>query len=215
MIEVILFSLIAIGIGLAFVFFGYPFFRILLPIWAFLAGMVMCVQGFDAMMGGGFLSVSAGLVVGFFVGLFFALMAYFLYAFAVYLYGISLGYMLGQGFMLALGFQNGLLTFAVGVVGALVVTFLFLVLKMPKLFIIITTAAGGAMAVMTGVFALFGKVPAVAASMSLSKIAVSGSWFWMMIWIVLAAVGVAAQYVMVKREELMTTYVWTETTAVK
>lgn len=208
MFEVLLFSALAVLIGFMFLFAGYPFFRILLPVWGFFAGLVFCIQGFDSLMGTGFLSVSLGLFFGFFAGLLLAALTYFFYAFAVYLYGMSLGYILGQGFMLALGFEYGILTFTVGIVGAVAMTILFLAAKMPKFIIILTTAAGGAMAIMTGVFMLFGKVPTIPASLSLSRELVSGSWFWIIVWAVLAGFGFAVQYAMTKREELTEVYVW-------
>lgn len=210
-----LFSLLAIAIGLTFLFAGYPFFRILLPIWAFFAGLVFCIQGFDSLMGTGFLSVSMGLFFGFFVGIVLAGLAYYFYAFAVYLYGMSLGYVLGQGLMLALGFQYGLLTFSVGVVGAVAMTMLFVTAKMPKFIILFTTAAGGAMAVITGLFMLFGKVPTLPGSLMLTKGMVASSWFWIITWAILAGFGIAVQYALTKKEELEEAYVWETTPAVK
>ncbi len=79
---------------------------------------------------------------------------------------------------------------------------------MPKFVIVLTTAAGGAMAVITGVFMLFGKVPTIPASLSLTKEMVATSWFWIVIWAVLAGFGFAVQYAMSKREELTEVYVW-------
>lgn len=177
-----------------FLFFGYPFFRILLPIWAFFAGLAFGYTGIEQLMGTGFISVTLALVIGIIIGLVLAVVAYFLYSLAVYLFGITVGYVLGSGLMIAIGFSPGFMTALVGVAVAILFAVLFAMTAMPKLFIILLTAAGGAMAVIMGLFVLFGTLPEVAANLQLTSYLVSGSWFWMLVWIILAIVGVAFQY---------------------
>lgn len=212
MIEVIVFSLLAIGLGLVFLLFGYAFFRVLLPIWGFIAGMIFGIQGIESLMGGDtFLSVSLGLFVGFFLGLLLAFIAYYVYALAVVIWGASIGYLLGQGLMLALGFQYGFLVWLVGIAAAVGMTVLFMQAKMPRFIIMLLTAAGGAMAVITGLFALFGKVPTAPAALGLTRLMVYGSWFWIIMWALIAGFGLAVQYATSKqRDELMNAYSWEE-----
>jgi hypothetical protein len=209
MLEVLLFFMFAVIIGLMFAFFGYPFFRILLPVWGFFAGLMFGFRGIESLLGAGFLTASLGLIIGFFLGLLLAAVAYFAYAVAVYLWGISLGYVLGAGLMLALGFDSGMMTFLVGAASAVAFAFLFSMAKMPKFIIILFTAAGGSMAVIMGVFALFGKVPTMAASLELTRYMVYGSWFWLILWAVLAGFGMAFQYATVSMTEDVTeVYDW-------
>lgn len=209
MLEVLLFFIFAVIIGLMFTFFGYPFFRVLLPIWGFFAGLMFGFRGIESLLGEGFLTASLGLIVGFLIGLVLAAIAYFMYALAVYMWGISLGYVLGSGLMLALGFNQGFMSVLVGIGGAILLAVLFSMARMPRFLIILLTAAGGAMAVIMGVFALFGEVPTMAASLQLTRYMVWGSWFWLIIWAVLAGFGMAFQYALATmNEDVMTTYDW-------
>lgn len=209
MLEVLVFFILALIIGLMFAFFGYPFFRFLLPIWGFFTGLAFGVRGLESLLGEGFVSLSLGLIIGLFVGLILAALAYYVYAFAVYLFGITMGYVMGVGLMMAIGFDQGLITFLVGVGGAILFAFLFSMARMPKFLIILLTAAGGAMAVMMGVFVLFGKVPTMAASLELTRYVVWGSWFWLLLWAVLAGFGMAFQYAITNAtEDLAATYDW-------
>lgn len=211
MFEVLIFFIFAVIIGLMFAFFGYPFFRVLLPIWGFFTGLAFGYQGLASLMGPGFLSASLGLIVGFFIGILLAAVAWYAYAFAIYLFGGTMGYILGSGLMLALGFDRGFMSFLVGILAAFGMVALFTMAKMPKFLIILLTAAGGAMAVMTGVFALFGAVPTMAASLQITRLMVYGSWFWLIVWAVLAGFGMAFQYAIASaNEDLNEVYVWEE-----
>jgi hypothetical protein len=201
MLEVLLFFVLAVIIGIMFAFFGYPFFRVLLPVWGFFAGLSLGFQGIMSIMGPGFLSTSMGLIIGFFIGIILAAIAWFAYEFAIYLFGATVGYVLGAGFMMALGFDRGLLTFGVGIAAAVGLTMLFAMTQMPKFLIILLTASAGAMAMLTGLFALFGQVPTLAASLDLTRYMVWGSWFWILIWAFLAGFGMAFQYAVSSESE--------------
>lgn len=212
MFEVLIFFIFAVVIGLMFAFFGYPFFRVLLPIWGFFAGLAFGYQGITSLMDPGFFSGSLGLIIGFFIGILLAAVAWYAYAFAIYLWGATMGYVLGAGLMLALGFERGFMTFVVGLLAAFGMTALFSMAKMPKFLIILLTSAAGAMAVLTGVFALFGAVPTMAGSLQLTRLMVYGSWFWIIVWAVLAGFAMAFQYAVASQnEDLSEVYVFEET----
>lgn len=210
MLEVLLFFVFAVVIGLMFTFFGYPFFRILLPIWAFFAGLLFGFRGIEDLMGAGFLSASLGLILGLVLGVVLAVIAYSVYSLAVYLFGLTVGYALGSGLMLAIGFDPGLVTFAVGAVSAVGLALLFARGNMPRFVIVFMTATGGAMAVMSGVFVLFGKVPMLGPTLEITRYMVWGSLFWLLIWAVLAGFGMAFQFAVTKmsNEDLNEVYDW-------
>lgn len=209
MFEVLIFFIASVVIGLLVTFFGYAFFRVLLPIWAFLAGLMFGYNGLSALFGPGILSATSGIVLGLFVGIVLAIAAYFLYSLAVYWFGLAVGYILGVGVMMALGFDYGFLSVLVGILTAIALVVLFVATSMPKAFIIVLTAAAGAMATIMGIFVLFGEAPEVAASLQLTALIVSGSWFWMIIWIALAAFGMVFQFALAQQaEDLSEPYDW-------
>ncbi|MFC1649658.1 DUF4203 domain-containing protein [Patescibacteria group bacterium] len=191
----------AVVIGLMFTFFGYPFFRFLLPIWAFFAGLMFGFRGIEDLMGPGFVTASFGLIIGFVIGIILAALAYAVYSLAVYLFGLTVGYALGSGLMLAIGFNPGLLTFLVGAAAAVGLAVLFARGNMPRFLIILMTAAAGAMAVMSGIFVLFGQVPTLGPTLEITKYMVWGSWFWLIIWAVVAGFGMAFQYAVTSMTE--------------
>lgn len=201
MFEVLIFFVCSVVIGLLFMFLGYPFFRLLLPIWAFFVGLSFGISGLEAIFGANILSEASGFVFGLFIGFVLAVLAYLLYSLAIYWFGLTVGYVLGSGLMMALGFTDGFMTALVGVLVAISLVALFVMAKMPKSLVIILTAAAGSMAVIMGLFVLFGRVPEVAANLELTGLIVTGSWFWMVIWIVLAAVGISFQYLLVQANE--------------
>lgn len=214
MFEALLFFVFAVIIGLMFLFFGYPFFRILLPIWGFFAGLSFGVQGMESIIGNQFVAVSLGLVIGLVFGIVLALLAYFMYSLAVYLFGITVGYVLGSGIVLSLGFNQGMLSAIVGIVVAIAFAVLFMTIKMPKYLIVFLTAGAGAMGVIMGLFVLFGRIPAVSDSLALTSYFVTGSWFWLIIWVFLVAIGVLFQYALLRLAQDMSdadlneTYNW-------
>jgi hypothetical protein len=197
-------------LGLALCFMGYSLFRVLLPIWGFIAGLIFGVQALDSLVGGGFLSVSLGLVIGFFIGLLLAAIAYWVYAFAIVLFGAALGYVLGAGLMLLIGLDYGFITVVVGLFSSVLMAMLFVKGRMPKFLVMLLTAMGGSMVMITGLFVLVGKVPTAGLSVFLTRYMVYGSWFWLIVWAIVAGLGMAFQYAMVSQAEQLNEVFLTE-----
>ncbi len=204
MLEVLLFAVLAIIVGLGLSFMGYAAFRILLPIVGFLAGLWL---GMDLVSNFAqnfpILGVSLGLIVGFVLGAIFAAIAYFVYALAIVIFGISMGYALGAGLMLLIGFPQGVMTFLVGVVVAVAMGILFMRTDMPKLYIMALTAFAGASAMIAGVLVLFGQIPPSQLGLSFIDAYIAQSWFWILVWAVLGSIGFGVQYQMVKMSQTM------------
>lgn len=209
MFEILIFFVCAAVIGLMFLFFGYAFFRILLPIWAFFVGLMFGVHGMQNLFGANVISTSSGFIFGLFAGAILAILAYVLYSLAVYWFGLTMGYVLGSGIMMALG-MDGFLGGVIGIIAAIVLVVLFIKVAMPKTFIVVLTALGGAMAVIMGLFVLFGAIPAVADSLQLTSYLVTGSWFWIIVWAVLAVIGMTFQFAVLQQanENLSQNYDW-------
>jgi len=85
-------ALIALVFGLLVVFGGYRLFLVLLPIWGFFAGFLVGSQAVFFIFGDAFLGTITGWVVGFFVGLLFAVLSYLFYIFAVAVISFTAGY---------------------------------------------------------------------------------------------------------------------------
>lgn len=203
----LLFAFFAVLVGLAFTFAGYKFMRILLPLWGFFAGLVLGASGVQGILGTSFLADAVGITVGLFVGLLFAALAYFFYSFAVILLGAQAGFVLGSGFILLIGFNEGLISWLVGFVLAVIFAFAFAILKMPKLILVVLSAFGGAMGVVYGLLVLFGQVD-MGSGLASAKPFVDNSFLLGLFWFVLAVLGVASQYAQGKGTNWNEVYVY-------
>lgn len=197
MLEALLFAVLAIIVGLGLSFMGYAAFRILLPIIGFLAGLWL---GMDLVnefaMNYPLMGISLGLIVGLILGAVFAAVAYLVYSLAVLIFGVSLGYALGAGFMYAIGLQTPFLNFVVGLVAAIALGYAFWKTDMPKLYIMALTAFAGASALIAGALVLFGQIPPSQLGLSFVNAYIGQSWFWILIWVIIGSVGFFVQYQM-------------------
>jgi Domain of unknown function (DUF4203) len=156
-IEGILIGLLAIGIGLAWAFYGLKAFLILLPIWAFFIGALLGASWVQELLGDGFFSTVTSWVVAIIFGLFLAVISYLWYTGAVLLLGFTIGYTLGAGLMSAIGLTE-IMPLIIGVIIGAVVAIGFFVLGMPLVLVIVATAIGGAVAATNGALLLLGRI---------------------------------------------------------
>ncbi len=196
-LEAAAIGLLGVLIGLAFTFWGFRLFLILLPIWGFFAGFLFGAGATSALFGDGFLATTLGWVIGFVVGIIFAVLSYLYYWFAVVFLGASLGYAAGVGLLHWLG--NGgdnFMGFLFGLIGAVIVAAVVVMLRMPKYIAIVLTAIGGAAATITGIALILKQVTLdeLSGNIAGSLAAVNDlPWLWGLGAIVLAGVGIAYQ----------------------
>ena len=188
-------SLILLLIGLAFVFYGYRLFLVMLPILGFFAGFWLGANALTLLFGAGFLATATSWIVGFVVGLLVALFSYLFYFLGVAIVAGIVGYGLGVGFMGLFGLEGGILVFGVGVIVALVVIVLTLALNLQKYVVTILTALGGGVASVVAVLVMFNQL-------SLQTLREQGgalraisdvSQIWLLAALVLAIVGIVWQ----------------------
>lgn len=192
--ETFLIGLLTFLVGAAFCLAGYRLFLILLPIWGFFVGFSIGASAMVALFGGGFLATVSSWLVGIVIGLVFAVLSYLFYYFAVIVLGASVGYLIGTGFMTLIGVQPGFVSFIVGVAVAAVLATLVMLLNAPKLLLIVLSALGGAATVVAGFLLMLGLIPLEAVRYGIVGAMIQGSWFWLLVWIVVACVGVVVQW---------------------
>ena len=193
--SVLLVSLFALLLGLAFCFVGYRVFLVMLPIWGFFAGFWLGAEVTTLLFGAGFLATTTGWVVGFVVGLIGAVLSYLFYMLGVAIIAAGFGWAIGAGFMGALGFDSGLITGIVALVLAVIMVFLVLGLNLQKFVIIAITAIGGANAIVLSALLLLGRVSLEDLSRLGNAIQpiLADSWFWGLAWLVVAIAGIVVQ----------------------
>jgi hypothetical protein len=205
-LQTILVSLIAILLGLALSLGGYRFFMILLPLWAFFAGFSLTATAITGFWGTAFLTTAVSWVVGILVGLLFAALAYLFYYAAIIILGGIVGYQLGVGFMTWIGFKLGFITMLVALALAIIFAFGAWYLKVPKLVIIILTSLAGAASLLAGVFLAFGTIPLADLQWGAVGAIVRQSWWWTLVYLALALLGVAAQWLLTSSRYTLDAY---------
>ena len=156
--EVILMATSAAVLGIVLCLWGYRIFLVMLPVFGFFAGFWLGAQAVALIFGTGFLVGVTGLVVGFILGLIFAVLSYLFYFIGVALLALAAGAALGSGVMGAIGFDTGLLVLIVAIVTALVVAGLTLVFNLQKYVIIAIAALAGANAIVLSPLLVFGRI---------------------------------------------------------
>ena len=94
----------------------------------------------------------------------------------------------------------------VGIVLAVAFALLIVLLNLPKILIMVYTAFGGAVAMLTGLLILLGRVQVVNLQYGIAVALVRTSWFWGIIALVLTVVGLLVQWRTVQEYTL----VWSE-----
>jgi hypothetical protein len=158
-LESIVIGLLAIGIGLAWAFYGLKLFTILLPIWAFFFGLIAGAQwGQDVFGQTGIFTTVLSWGIGLIFGLVLAAIAFFWYYAAIVILGGAVGYALGIGFFEWLGLGTGFIAIVVAlIVGAIFAIGTF-VLGVPVVLVMVFSAFSGAAAVVNGVLIFLGQI---------------------------------------------------------
>jgi hypothetical protein len=190
--QAIVVGLLAILVGLAFVFSGFRLFLILLPVWGFFVGWFFGAQLVSVIFGTGFLADVTGIVVGFVCALIFAVASYLWYWLAVTLLGGTVGYAVGIGLVGFLGISNNFINVSVGILFGIVFALAAIWLHLPKYLAIAFTSVGGAFAAVAGLAILFGKLDTATLGHTGATIGAIKdlNWLWLAAAIILTVIGI-------------------------
>ncbi|HET9345104.1 MAG TPA: DUF4203 domain-containing protein [Candidatus Limnocylindrales bacterium] len=206
-LEGFLLGVIALAVGAAFTFYGFKFFLILLPLWAFVAGFAAGAQAMSVLFGEGFLATVLGWVIGFVTGAVFAIISYLWYWAAVVLLGGLVGYSLGYG-LLGLIDITGIVAVAAGVLVGAVLAVATIVLGVPKALVVILTALGGAATMVAGVLLLIGRIQVEQLGEGIVGAMIADNVLWLLAFAVVAALGIVYQMRIVSPTEELDRTAW-------
>lgn len=195
MLQVIILSLFALGLGIVLLLWGYRAFLAMVPIFGFFAGLWLGAHLITLVFGDGFFSTATGLVVGLVTGIIFALLSYIFYFFGVAVVAAIMGYVLGYGLANAIGLDASWLAITAGIVAGVVVMMLTMRHNLQKYVLIVLTALAGANALILAPMLLFGRISPDDASIVGNAVqpVLQDSWLWLLLWIGLAAAGIVYQ----------------------
>src|SRR5262245_4353385 len=192
-IEGFLLGAIAVAVGAAFTFYGFNFFLILLPLWAFVFGFAAGAQAMTVLFGDGFLATILGWVIGFITGAAFAIISYLFYWAAVVLLGLGVGYELGFALIASVFDNTGFFAIAVGIAVGAVFAVGTILLSVPRLLVVVLTALGGSATIIAGILLIIGKVPVAALGSGIVGLFIEDSIVWLLAFAVVAALGIVWQ----------------------
>jgi hypothetical protein len=191
--EILCMATIALLFGLVVAFGGYRLFLVLLPIWGFFAGFFLGAQTIAYLFNAGLFATVTGWVVGFFVGLLFAILSYLFYFIAVGIISFSLGYGATVGILGWIGLEGGFLLWLIAVVVGIVVALAVYALNLQKYAIIVATAVGGTGVIIYTLLVLFNGAIAVSLLENPVRLALDNSFWWLLFFLVVAGLGIVAQ----------------------
>lgn len=193
MVANMLIGLLLAFLGLVVCFAGLRVFFVALPIIGFVSGFYVGAAGIAAMFGEGFLSSLTGISAGLVLGLVFAMLSYLFWYVGALLAAGSAGALIGSGFMNAIGIETDWIVLLAAATGAVLLFALAFILALAIYVVIVNTAFVGAAGVIAGVLLLFNQIDRVHLGYGLVWAMIEASWFWLIVWIALSAVGMVLQ----------------------
>ena len=190
----IIVTILVILVGLAALFAGYRLFREFLPAFGFVVGFFAGAGFIADLLGDGFLSTLLGIGIGLALGLVLALIAYTWWWLGVIIVTGGFGFALGYGVLPALGIDIGVVNFLIGLAVGMVFAAAAVVLRLPRAIVIVESALWGAAAAVGGFLVLIGQVDVEQLASGTVEAATDASGLWWLVWLGLAAVGMAAQF---------------------
>jgi hypothetical protein len=194
-------------------FGGYRLFLVLLPIYGFFFGLSFGAHSVQALFGDGFLATTTSWVVGFFVAIAFALLSYLFWTAAVAIVAGSLGYALVAGLFELFGVDLGVLVWILGVAVGIVVGVIALVMNLQKAIVIVATALVGAWGIIGTFLLLFTSATPEQIADSGAKMVLDDHPLWLVLFAVVAAMGMIFQFVVNRAFEVSRYDRWAEATA--
>jgi hypothetical protein len=194
-------GLVAIIVGLLIAAYGTRGFFLLLPLFGFVVGFLLGGQVVTELFGDGLFATALGWLVGFVVGLGFAVLAgLWWWAAVAVLFGV-VGYELGSGVLIAIGLDPGFVTAVVGVVVGVGLAVLAIALDAPTLLVAAVTAFGGAAYAVAGLFLVLRQVT-VDALQEGPIGSLEGHTLGLIVWLALGAVAFGFQSVDTRRRAI-------------
>lgn len=192
-------GLLAILFGLGVCFLGLRVWFFMLPIWGFVAGFFVGATLITGIFGDGFLSTVSGWVVGFLFGVLFAAVSYLFWYVGAIIAAGSVGALIATGLMNLIGVDTQWVIAIFAFIGAVAAAFIALAFALPVYMVIVSTAMAGATAAVAGVMLVFNQMELVHLRYGAAWALIEESWFWLIVWAVVAALGIGFQLTSIAR----------------
>jgi hypothetical protein len=195
MLQILLFSLLAIVIGAALILYGYRIFLVLLPVFGFFAGFWVGASAMQWTLNENFLATLFSIIVGVVLGIVFAIASYAVYFAGVAVVAFAFGAMIAAGIMTFIGFEAGGVVSLVALAAGVLLAVITFQKNLQKYFIMGIMSLGGGNLVVLGILVLIGQVSleVLRANGDMIGPVLAAGALWVIIWLGLAIAGLVYQ----------------------
>jgi hypothetical protein len=201
-------------LGVLVAFAGYRLFLVILPIYGFFFGLTFGAHSVQALFGDGFLSTTTSWVVGFFVGLAFALLSYLFWVVAVAIAAGSLGYSLVAALFSLFEADLNVIVWVLGVGVGIVFAIAAIAMNLQKAVIIVATSLAGAWSIVGTFLFLFTSATPETIAESGARMVLDDHPLWLLLFAAVAALGMLFQFTVNRTYEIAAYNRWNEQSAV-
>jgi len=197
MLTTILVGLILLAFGIAFCFYGFRAFLVLLPIIGFIVGFYIGAQAMQIALAEGFLASTLSIIVGLLSGVIGAFAAYVFFMIGIIMVAGTMGFALAAGILDLLGIDPGCIAFLVALGTAGLAVWLTMRYKLVRYILIVFTAILGANAIVLSILLIFNRVSlqeVVSPTGTFTPI-LAESPLYIIAFLVLLGVGIYVQFV--------------------
>lgn len=198
----ILLGLFLVVFGVAIAALGIQIFFAILPLLGFVGGFYVGAAAMEALIDNGFLGTVSGWIAGIVVGLVFAVIAYVWWYVGVLISAGATGALIATALASAIGINSSFVLLVFAVAGAIAVVFAALSINLPIYLVIVNTAIAGASIVVSGVMLVFNQVDTEELEEGFAFAMAETSWWWVLMWAAVAAVGIGRQLAIKERIRL-------------
>ena len=160
----------------------------MIPIWGFFAGFMLGAGATSFFDDSEFLSTVLGWILGFFIGLLFALIAYLFYEIAVVLAFAAIGFTFGSGLMTALNIDWDWFVILIGVAVGILFGIFAVVAELPMVVLVVFSTIAGALAMTAGLMLVFNALDTEDFSNAAIVDLIDDDWWW---WVIAFALAIA------------------------
>jgi hypothetical protein len=156
--DAVLLGVVGLLVGALVALYGVRVFYLVLPLWGFVAGVLLGADAVHAVLGDGFLATAASWGAGIVLGVVLAVTATLWLWAGVLVLAFSVGAELGSGLVIAIGIEPGLFTFAAGILVGVLLVVVAIAVDGPVLLVAALSALGGAALMIDGALAILGRL---------------------------------------------------------
>lgn len=197
MLTTILVGVVLLLFGIAFCFYGYKAFMVLLPVVGFIVGFYVGAQAMQIALDEGFLATILSVAVGLVSGVIGAFASYLFFIFGIILVSGIVGFAVSAGILDLLGVDPSCIASLIGLASAIAAVWLTVRLKLVRYVLIGFTAILGADAIILSLLLFFNRITVEQLTSPLGTISpiLRESPVYIILLIALFGAGVYVQYV--------------------